>query len=170
MELCYVEERDVQSIETRVLIVGRELFPEHAKEERPMKPSRLRRAFTAIAGLTVLLLVLSGCPDPISNLISGQMVDKSAPSLSISAPEDNSEYTQTVTVQLLIGDLWDDFDLVVMAGGCHPNLCIGGVATSNNPEVYTFTAQQGMSYFIVVENYVWDLFSAGQFQVTLSCI
>ena len=40
-----------------------------------MNPSRLRRAFPVLAGLSLLLLVLSGCPDPISSLIAGQMVD-----------------------------------------------------------------------------------------------
>jgi hypothetical protein len=69
-----------------------------------MKPSRLRRAVPVLVGLVILLLVLSGCPDPISSLIAGQMVDKSVPSLSITAPDDNGEYSQTVTVEGTVQD------------------------------------------------------------------
>jgi hypothetical protein len=44
------------------------------------------------------LLMLAACPNPITPDTYRQLSDKTAPSVSISSPADNSAYTQTVTV------------------------------------------------------------------------
>lgn len=63
-----------------------------------MDARKRTQVFTILIGVTVSLLVLISCPNPIDQFVVGQMVDKSIPTLTISAPDNNSQYTQTMTV------------------------------------------------------------------------
>ena len=59
----------------------------------------------------------------------------------------------------------DDYDVFILEGACHPNLCIAYGASSSCDTV-NFQVTAGMSYWIVVEEYMnpWD-----DFRVTLTC-
>lgn len=57
---------------------------------------------TIIRGLLAVLVVViavSGCPNPIDNQVFLQMTDKNPPTVDISSPAGNTPYTQTVVVQ-----------------------------------------------------------------------
>jgi hypothetical protein len=58
-----------------------------------------RPSFFRLLAAAAALLGLSACPNPITGSVLAQMTDKSAPLITISSPQDNSQYTQTVTVQ-----------------------------------------------------------------------
>ncbi len=65
-----------------------------------------RIQFTS-AALTVLaagILLLSACPNPVTQTTFSQMMDKAAPTIDILSPVSNSAYTQTVTVQGTVVD------------------------------------------------------------------
>ncbi len=53
-----------------------------------------------IAGLgaAAALLLLAGCPNPINGVDLNEMVDQTAPVVTISSPADGTAYSQTVTV------------------------------------------------------------------------
>jgi hypothetical protein len=53
----------------------------------------------ALAVLAAGILLLSACPNPVTQATFSQMTDKAAPIIGISSPANNSAYTQTVTVQ-----------------------------------------------------------------------
>jgi hypothetical protein len=63
-----------------------------------MKNKRQRIGVAAaLAALAALLLL--GCPTPISHATSARVTDKTAPTITVTAPASNSAYTQTVIVQ-----------------------------------------------------------------------
>jgi hypothetical protein len=75
--------------------------------------------------------------------------------------------SQQVTVDLDIVDNNDDFDLIVLAGACHPELCID-YSDGTGDEQVAFQAQAGWTYYFVVEKILWESFLA-EFELTLSC-
>jgi hypothetical protein len=68
--------------------------------------TRIRTEFTpaALAVLAACILLLSACPNPVTQTTFSQMTDKAAPIIDISSPASNSAYTQTVTVQGTVVD------------------------------------------------------------------
>jgi hypothetical protein len=59
-----------------------------------------RRAIPAVcAAIAVAVVLLAGCPNPVTQLTVSQMLDKAAPTVTIFSPVSNTAYTQTVTVQ-----------------------------------------------------------------------
>jgi hypothetical protein len=51
------------------------------------------------AAIAAAVVLLAGCPNPITQVTVSQMKDKAAPSVTIFSPVSNTAYTQTVTVQ-----------------------------------------------------------------------
>jgi len=78
---------------------------------------------------------------------------------------------QTVTAQIVIDWVLDDYDLMVLEGACNPNLCVAVANAVGTFETVTFPVQAGLTYYIVTE--VWDfdwLFSLGWFDLTVTCM
>jgi hypothetical protein len=96
--------RDVQRKQTHELVGNGVSMPKLLQEENAMNALKRNQIVSILVGLSVLLLVITSCPNPINEFVVGQMVDKSTPSLTISDPDDNSQYTQTVTVQGIVSD------------------------------------------------------------------
>ncbi|MCX7030812.1 MAG: hypothetical protein NTU62_11930 [Spirochaetes bacterium] len=48
---------------------------------------------------SLVVIVVSGCPNPINDQVFLQMTDKNPPTVDIASPAGSSPYTQTVTVQ-----------------------------------------------------------------------
>jgi hypothetical protein len=55
--------------------------------------------FRGLLAAVAALIVLSGCPNPITDQTFLQMVDRNPPTVDISSPAGGTPYTQTVTVQ-----------------------------------------------------------------------
>ena len=71
----------------------------------------------------------------------------------------------TVTTTLTpIND--DDLNLWLLEGVCDPASCVDYSHNSSGPEVLTFTAYPGVSYFIVVDG--WS-FHTGPYNLQVSC-
>ncbi|OHD19959.1 MAG: hypothetical protein A2064_13540 [Spirochaetes bacterium GWB1_66_5] len=118
-----------------------------------------RPSFFKLLAAAAALLGLSACPNPITGSVLAQITDKSAPAITISSPQDNSQYTQTVTVQGSIahvpGELREVGFLVagtlgLLTQGEVPLASIGAngafsfqfdTVTFNGPIVITLTAQ-----------------------------
>jgi hypothetical protein len=118
-----------------------------------------RPSYYRLLAAAAALLGLSACPNPITSGVLAQMTDKSAPVINISSPEDNSQYTQTVTVQGKVvhapGELREVSFLVagtlgVLQQGEVPLASIGAngdfsfqfdTVTFNGPIVITLTVQ-----------------------------
>ena len=49
--------------------------------------------------LPAALVLLAACPNPLTDAALREMLDKTAPVVTISSPTDGSDYTQTITVQ-----------------------------------------------------------------------
>ena len=58
----------------------------------------------AAAALAASLVLLVGCPNPVTQLTVSQMKDKAAPAVNIFSPVNNTPYTQTVLVQGTVAD------------------------------------------------------------------
>jgi len=118
-----------------------------------------RPSYYRLLAAAAALLGLSACPNPITGSVLRQMTDQSAPVITISSPQDNSQYTQTVTVQGSIvhapGELREVGFLVagtlgLLTQGEVPLASIGAdgafsfqfdTVTFNGPIVITLTAQ-----------------------------
>ncbi len=66
--------------------------------------TRFRLTSAALAVLAAGILLLTACPNPVTQTTFSQMSDKAAPIIDISSPANNSAYTQTVTVQGTVVD------------------------------------------------------------------
>ncbi len=65
---------------------------------------RIQFTSAALAVLAASILLLSACPNPVTQTTFSQMMDKAAPTIDILSPVSNSAYTQTVTVQGTVVD------------------------------------------------------------------
>jgi hypothetical protein len=76
--------------------------------------SRLKsiRTYFVFLVFPLVFAVLASCPNPINKLTLGQMTDATKPVVNVNSPEDNSQYTQTVTVQ---GTVHDDGAIRVLS-------------------------------------------------------
>jgi hypothetical protein len=75
-----------------------------------------------------------------------------------------------VTVNLDVSDsgalIPDDFDLYLLAGGCHPGRCVA-VSAASGDDSATFAVTAGTTYYIVVEAYEWGFLTSNGYTVQL---
>jgi hypothetical protein len=73
---------------------------------------------------------------------------------------------QVVTFAITITTADQDLDVFVLSGGCDTASCVDYGAASGTADEASFTAEAGLTYYVVVDGYAG---AAGQFDVTVTC-
>jgi hypothetical protein len=109
--------------------------------------TRMAFSSTALAVLAAITLLLSACPNPVTQATFSQMTDKAAPIIDISSPANNSAYTQTVTVQGTVVDSGQLRTLVYTVTGTLGVLATGEVPVESLASNGTYSFQFGTISF-----------------------
>ncbi|MCX7037719.1 MAG: hypothetical protein NT005_01030 [Spirochaetes bacterium] len=133
---------------------------------------RTRFTSAALAVLAAGILLLSACPNPVTQTTFSQMTDKAAPIIDISSPASNSAYTQTVTVQGTVVDSGQLRSLTYTVTGTLGVLATGEVPVGSVGSNGSYSFQFGTITFsgpiaITVSAKDWND-NTGSAQVTLT--